>query len=239
MKKFKFLQEIETHIIDEFIEEQNIDVNGSFIKKLFIGYIFALLFGIICIILGTVIFAISLPIYLVNIIYDLCTRENAAKKERNIRKLIVDYQNELDNLPKLRFKNQNYPFDDLIEFKGTLLEFLVEFFGYFNRYFNTYSINERQCTPNRRRSLGDIYRICKTYFPDCTLAEVLECLIWLLNNRRIGASRCTDIKKFVFHRDSYVFKPKDILEYTNQYKFQDLVDVYGNEEFVNGVKLQL
>jgi hypothetical protein len=63
----------------------------------------------------------------------------------------------------------------------TLLNFLEVFFSTLNKIYATHTnnpvINYLVCEPNKKRSLGDIFLICRHYYPDCTLKEVHNLLI--------------------------------------------------------------
>ncbi len=60
--------------------------------------------------------------------------------------------------------------------RETLQEFLVLFFQEWNDEKNTIYVDDSsiQTETGKRRSLGDIYMICKYYYPDCTLNQVLK-----------------------------------------------------------------
>lgn len=60
----------------------------------------------------------------------------------------------------------------------TLREFIIRFFNEWNNDKNTiYKDNrEVQTEAGRRRSLGDIFMICRYYYQNCTLREVVEIL---------------------------------------------------------------
>lgn len=88
-----------------------------------------------------------------------------------------------------------------------LEEFLKRFFMTYNAERATiFADDSTQQTPmGRRRSLGDIYGICKYYFPDCTLQEVLELLYITLPeeiNSGFRSSYCNTINKRVWYYDA-------------------------------------
>lgn len=57
---------------------------------------------------------------------------------------------------------------------------------------------EQQCEPGLRRSGGDIFRLCKYYYPSCTLEEVLTILATLsLDETKIGKGEFSYIKSCV------------------------------------------
>lgn len=88
--------------------------------------------------------------------------------------------------------------------RETLQEFLVRFFQEWNLEKNTIYVDDStvQTTPNKRRSLGDIYMICKYYYPNCTLNEVLNLLynvIPTIITRGYRTSYCFTINKRVWY----------------------------------------
>jgi len=86
----------------------------------------------------------------------------------------------------------------------TLQEFLVKFFKTYNEEKNTIYVDDKtvQTTMGRRRSLGDIFKICKYYFPTCTLQEVLVLLYKTLPSLITDGFRqsyCSIIRKKVWY----------------------------------------
>lgn len=87
---------------------------------------------------------------------------------------------------------------------ATLEEFLIRFFKRDNNEKNTIYVDDKTVytTPGRRRSLGDIFKICKYYFPQCTLHQVLVLLYTTLPTRLTGGFRtsyCSTIHKRVWY----------------------------------------
>ncbi len=87
-----------------------------------------------------------------------------------------------------------------------LQSFLIKFFKTYNEEKDTIYTDDKtvQTTSGRRRSLGDIFKICKYYFPNCTLREVLVLLYRTLPTViRDGfrTSYCTTIRKRVWYYD--------------------------------------
>lgn len=83
-----------------------------------------------------------------------------------------------------------------------------------------------QTEPNKRRSLGDIYMICRYYYPTCTVKEVAKLLMLTLpslyrNEVRSGfrTSRCSVINKKVWYWST--------TETTHAHN-QETPDEYGN-----------
>lgn len=88
--------------------------------------------------------------------------------------------------------------------RESLQEFLVRFFQEWNLEKNTIYVDDSavQTAPNKRRSLGDIYMICKYYYPNCTLNEVLNLLynvIPTVITRGYRTSYCFTIHKRVWY----------------------------------------
>ena len=88
--------------------------------------------------------------------------------------------------------------------KETVEEFLIKFFKTYNNEKNTIFVDTLavQCTPEKRRSLGDIYMILKYYYPDVTLNEVLNLLYNVLPvklNPGFRTSKCSQILKRVWY----------------------------------------
>lgn len=83
-----------------------------------------------------------------------------------------------------------------------------------------------QCTIDRRRSVGDIYLLCKHYVKEpFTIIDVIKVLDSMVKNHMVGMFLCTDIKKLVFHKDGqsrqYTIRG---VEYNRDLCFQDILD---------------
>jgi len=66
---------------------------------------------------------------------------------------------------------------------------------------NTYYVPKSkrvQCYSNHSRSMGDIFRIMKCYYPDLTLKELRSLIFEHVNNCNIYTDYCDQIKKRVF-----------------------------------------
>jgi hypothetical protein len=86
----------------------------------------------------------------------------------------------------------------------SLKEFLINFFTQYNNENKTIYKDDKstQTDVGKRRSLGDIFLICKYYYPKATLKEVVEILYNDLFNDipRFRSSACYQIKKRVFYQ---------------------------------------
>lgn len=112
----------------------------------------------------------------------------------------------------------------------TLQRFLERFFQDWNDDRNTIYVDDSsvQTEMGRRRSLGDIYMICKYYYPTCTLNEVLNLLYNVLPTSMpdgFRTSYCNTILKRVWYFD------EDLV--TNQ------LDKTRNDEFDNNYQFYL
>ncbi len=107
--------------------------------------------------------------------------------------------------------------------KENLEEFLIKFFDVFNEELDTiYTDNRSVQTPaGKRRSLGDIYQICRYYYSDCTLKEVINLLYNVLPSSMEEGFRnsyCGETKKRMWY-----FDPHDETEFLNN----DKLDEFG------------
>lgn len=86
----------------------------------------------------------------------------------------------------------------------TLEEFLIKFFNNYNNNKETLFVEtkEVQTPPGKRRSIGDIYAICKYYYPTCTIRDVVNIVYNVLPTEvpRFRSSLCSQIKKRVFYQ---------------------------------------
>lgn len=107
---------------------------------------------------------------------------------------------------------------------ATLELFLIEFFKEYNEERNTIFTDDKsvQTDTGRRRSLGDIYKISKYYYPDCTLIDVLRLLYNVIPTKiRNGfrTSYCSTIRKRVWYfssgEDNGIFNTNQPDEYGN------------------------
>lgn len=98
-----------------------------------------------------------------------------------------------------------------------LYEFILIFLNQLNdNHFTKYKYrsqyrNDRQCDAGRRRSLKDIYLICKNYYPTCNIYQVFNILIQLLKDNQISIQHCSTI-------EDYTFFPKRVSDYVNLQK---------------------
>lgn len=88
---------------------------------------------------------------------------------------------------------------------GSLKQFIVRYLSEYNKHRTTLSAKTSrvQCSTNRRRSGGDIFRTAKYYFPNCTLEQVLTILDDISGEDNICSSICYGIYKRVYRHDTW------------------------------------
>lgn len=114
----------------------------------------------------------------------------------------------------------------------TVNEFILNFVDiYNNNYLTIDKFGGLICDTGRRRSLGDIFLICKHYYPDVTMEQVLVILLNYCDNWKISCSYCNTIKKLVFfkydHRRNYTDVNSNT-EYGN-IKLLDVITAYTDQ----------
>lgn len=89
--------------------------------------------------------------------------------------------------------------------KLSLKEFIKEFIVNLNYRYNTRYVKSKgkQCEWGKRRSTGDIFMICRSYYPDVTLKEVMTIIAELGQELDIIVTYCPTIKKRVFYKNHY------------------------------------
>lgn len=113
---------------------------------------------------------------------------------------------------------------------GTFIELLLT--SYSKKYITINANNRKeQCSPrSHRRSLGDIYSICKYYYPKCTLKKVIKELFSLVGEvQGFRYTYCSIHSKKMFYYNEYksAFAEKNSKdEYQNKYK--DYIEILNN-----------
>jgi hypothetical protein len=118
-----------------------------------------------------------------------------------------------------------------IEIDNTpLSSFIYTFLNINNSRYCTYTDKLNYiCDLYRRRSVGDIFLICRYYYPKCTLEEVQIELLKLVQNGKISGSYCNTILKYVYYIGSTNQGYNNKLEFIEHFKFRDMQEVYGLE----------
>lgn len=109
--------------------------------------------------------------------------------------------------------------------KITVNEFIQYFLILYNGIFITSLKNKNviHTIENKRRSLGDVYLICRNYFPDVSLREVLKSLYFITNIQGFRTSYCYQINKRVWYYSRYgnnaVFNKGKTDEWGHRYNY--------------------
>lgn len=90
--------------------------------------------------------------------------------------------------------------------KETLEEFLIKFFSKWNEEKDTILVENKEVDTlaGCRRSIGDVYMICKYYYPKCTLKEVKDILYGFIGGSKLKGFRssyCHSTDKRMFYRE--------------------------------------
>lgn len=88
--------------------------------------------------------------------------------------------------------------------KETLEEFLLKFFTKFNNEYETIFVENGYVfcdAQSRRRSVTDVYKLCKYYYPKCTLLEIRDLMFVKFCNDINGwrSCFCGQVKRRVFY----------------------------------------
>jgi len=94
---------------------------------------------------------------------------------------------------KVRIVIPDYQHDE----KTTLKEFIKTFI--YKEYRTIYKKNKKeQCRSGAYRSMGDIYNLCREYYPNIKVEEVMKCLVDMYKNGKTASFYCSNIRKRVF-----------------------------------------
>lgn len=126
---------------------------------------------------------------------------NHTIKNRGNKADLKNFEKELlkNGILKLAFLKQ----EDIKDL--SLEQFIIKFFKEWNSTKNTYYTSPKrglQTEAGRKRSTGDMFRICKYYYPKCTFIEVLKIMDNLPNRAGITCNICNTINKRVYYKDN-------------------------------------
>lgn len=112
----------------------------------------------------------------------------------------------------------------------TLEEFIRAFFTKYNNEKATYIFkkdksDELFCDVGRRRSLQDLYKICKYYYPDCKLREIKEILNYWMQEKTLRCTFCSQVLKEVY----FTCSPENFKVRTKEESNQDETGLWVNE----------
>jgi len=227
MKKINnFLNKYKDKLLIELINNSNVYNKPN---NFYINYTANIIICFLGILLF-IIHLISLPILLILLPFYIIY---VNKRKKEVSKILQKYADRYEkHVGPLYFdKTQR---EDMNSYSVNLTSFLVYSFFYLNGERDTIGLTSSnipyvQCLKRKRRSLGDIYLICKYYYPNTNIEDVLRILIRMLVDKRIKASYCTNIHKYVFHNelaDSVWVKNTgtDI----GDINFKELLEIYEN-----------
>ena len=206
------------------LKEAMIEFDSYSLNKITIFRYLATIVAVVVIVIATI---ISPIIVLPLIVLEWIPIPNL-KGKKWMKKLLYNHELSIDKgTYYLKADNRSGTPFQLTPNDTTLKNFIYNFINSYNYSYATFDHNDMfQCHPGRRRSLGDIYLICKHYFPECTMEEVLLILLNLTIDRRIGGSYCSTICKYVWTTPgTVIFDTKT--EYKTGVKMIDILNHYG------------
>jgi hypothetical protein len=110
-------------------------------------------------------------------------------------KSLEEIEEELLSKPLLKFNR-------IGDLDLDLKDFIILFFVGLNKYFTTVEVESGNLRTNRnkRRSIGDVYRIVKHYYPEVTLPELFTKMDNIFGREEgFRSSYCTTINKRVYY----------------------------------------
>lgn len=115
---------------------------------------------------------------------------------------LEEIQKKLDNEPGLRLRGFKKKIIKDIKLEGFIDLFFTK---YNNEYETIYIVAKREQTePGKRRSLSDLYKICKYYYPDCTFEEVTNILYKeAFDKNYLRSSHCYMTNRRMFYITQY------------------------------------
>lgn len=147
------------------------------------------------------------------------------KRKPSISKILDNHEKRLfSGEPFYKLEGFANPHDSLEDFVKSFV------LSYRHHYCTINALGNIICYPGKRRSIGDIFLICKYYYPGCTLQQVLGILVGLLEDNKISGGWCSTINKFVFHYDSSNYGIDNRVEYDSNIKFRDVVNYFNKKK---------
>ena len=202
--------------LKEFLRDTNEELLEHPTKILFINTfvsIYARLMSLLILLAALIPFGIVELIYYTSELFSVIFSKNPSK-------VLTEYcENALKAKGRLKFDRVDLSNETL----HTGLEYFLKykFFDINHNYNTLYTedapiglIGYTQTYRNKRRSIADIYCICKYYYPNCTPIEVYKILDNMGKMRYIGGSYCSTILKFVYHNQHHDFNQDCKLEYS-------------------------
>lgn len=206
-----------------------IDESDYFIVNILISYFASILLFLV----GQLLIIPAIILWILELIF----RKVSFKRKVNVNKVMLSWQNKLLVDVKYNLKLNN-PFDKInridndfiIDPNMSLKTFITKFIIYYNDNYDTYCVSGNYwnfiCDTSKRRSLEDIFLICRNYYSTCTTVDVLKALINLIEEKRISGSRCNTINKFVFYNQRGNSDLTGKVEYGTELTFKELIEYY-------------
>lgn len=202
-----------------------IDESNHFIINIIITYIAS----IFIFALGQVLLIPTIILWIIEPIF----KKVSFKRKLNIDKIMISWEKKLlkKNSKYILLENNSSRLPLLISDNRELYQFINDFILRYNNRYLTYTISESfVCDIYKRRSLGDIFLICRAYYPNCTIIDVLKVLIKLIHESYISGSRCSTIEKFVFYSGGRDSALNSNVEYCNELTFNKIIEYYKPKE---------
>lgn len=118
-----------------------------------------------------------------------------------VEKIYNDTENQYKLLPELILK-ECITAEIFVNTHNNVKDFIISFFKDYNNLFYTYQNDLLYCWSGKKRSIGDLYRICLVLFPDVKLLEVLEILYNECENKENNL--CTLICPTIYKRVYFI-----------------------------------
>lgn len=196
----------------------------------FLSFLVVFLFSVVLLLLVPIV-AIMCTI---NVVYSICELVMNLEyfNRKFIKESLANYEASLNKEETyfLAITNQEKDWNCVV-LDVNVNEFIKTFLKSHNSTYYTYGFKTKNliCRKGRRRSIGDIYLVCKNYYPDTRLDDVIVCLIKLIDEKVIAVSKCSEINKYVFtKKNSYTdnYTGKDV-EFIRGISFEQLIEYYG------------
>jgi hypothetical protein len=87
----------------------------------------------------------------------------------------------------------------------SVIDFVANFFSLAQKHNTLHESGKYETGVFRNRSIVDVFRACKYYYPECTLADAIRGLKKLAENKDLAGFYCCDIHRFIMQRKSIMF----------------------------------
>jgi len=216
--------------LDRFLKNFNENLPEDFNEYISLNYIINALYMFITSVIifcGSIIMIILWPLHSILSLTNMIIKYDTTVKSKNtLKNVLPNWAKELHLSAPYYILHTN----KVLVKNKSLDSFILDFMIDYNTRFDTYdNLGWYICGTDRRRSLGDIYLICKGYYLDCTIEDVFRILIRMLDDGTISGSYCNTIHKFVFYTASHHNNFDVKVEYKEGIKFKQLLEIYKNK----------